>query len=247
MSEPASVMTDAFRTEAERIVARYPHARSAMMPLLYLAQSQDGAVTREGMQRVAEVLGLRTAEVEAVVTFYTMYQRPPCGSYVLSVCTNLSCALRGGRRLLEVALEELGEEAHRGVSEDGMVTVHEEECLAACDAAPVVQVNFSNYDRVTEDGLRGLIAALRRGEPPPPARGETPMDLRETSRVLAGAGGPLDTSRPSAPVDDAEPGPAAATPGRMGEDTGGRGTVEPQPGSANPPGPEAEAGAEGDG
>jgi NADH-quinone oxidoreductase subunit E len=191
-----------FAELAPRIVARYPHPRSAMMPLLYLVQAEEGHVSREGMQRVAEVLGLRTAEVEAVVTFYTMYQRPPCGKYVLSVCTNLSCALLGGRRLLEVALEELGEEAHRGVSEDGMVTVHEEECLAACDAAPVVAVNFSNYDRVTEDGLRDLIGALRRGEPPPPSRGEPPADLQQTSRVLAGVDGPLDVLRPKAPSED---------------------------------------------
>ena len=189
-------MTPAFREEAARIVARYPTSRSAMMPLLYLAQAEDGGVTREGMQRVAEVLGLTTAEVEGVVTFYTMYQRPPCGAYVLSVCTNLSCALAGGRRLFEVALEELGEEAHRGVSEDGMITLHEEECLAACDAAPVVQVNFTNYDRVDEDGIRGLIAALRRGEPPAPARGPAPETLQATSRVLAGLGGPADVVRP---------------------------------------------------
>jgi NADH-quinone oxidoreductase subunit E len=198
-----SQTTDAFREQAERIVARYPNARSAMMPLLYLAQSEDGSVTREGMQRVAEVLGLRTAEVEAVVTFYTMYHHPPCGRYVLSVCTNLSCALLGGRRLLETALEELGEEAHRGVSADGAVTVHEEECLAACDAAPVVQVNYANYDRMTEDGLRELIAALRRGEPPPPARGEAPGDLQTTSRALAGLDGPLDRLRPRAPEEGA--------------------------------------------
>jgi NADH-quinone oxidoreductase subunit E len=177
-----------FRDRAQAIIERYPpdRKRSAMMPLLYLAQAEDGAVTREGMQRVADVLGLRTAEVEAVVTFYTMYQRPPCGKYVLSVCTNLSCALTGGRRLLEVALEELGEEAHRGVSGDGMVTVHEEECLAACDAAPVVQVNFANYDRVSEDGLRELIAALRAGQPPAPARGPVPGTIEEVSLQLAG-------------------------------------------------------------
>lgn len=182
MTEP----TDAFREQAARIMGRYPTTRSAMMPLLYLVQSEDGSVTREGMQRVAEVLGLTTAEVEAVVTFYTMYQRPPCGKYVLSICTNLSCALLGGRRLMEVALEELGEEAHRGVSADGMVTLHEEECLAACDAAPMVAVNFVNYDRVTEDGLRSLIDGLRRGEPPAPSRGPVPGDLRATSRALAG-------------------------------------------------------------
>jgi NADH-quinone oxidoreductase subunit E len=188
-----------FTDRAQDIVARYPadRKRSAMMPLLYLAQAEDGAVTREGMQRVAEVLGLKTAEVEAVVTFYTMYQRPPCGDYVLSVCTNLSCALLGGRRLMEVALEELGEESHRGVSADGKVTVHEEECLAACDAAPVVSVNFVNYDKVSEDGLRTIIEGLRRGEPPAPARGPAPATLREVSRTLAGVPAPAVAKEPA--------------------------------------------------
>jgi NADH-quinone oxidoreductase subunit E len=83
-----------------------------------------------------------------------------------------------------------------------MVTVHEEECLAACETAPVVQVNFANYDRVTPDGLRELIAALRRGEPPAPSRGEAPGDLQATSRVLAGVDGPLDVLRPGPPVED---------------------------------------------
>ncbi|HYU57922.1 MAG TPA: NADH-quinone oxidoreductase subunit NuoE [Actinomycetota bacterium] len=174
-----------FAAQAREIVERYPHLRSALMPLLYLAQSLEGHVSREGMQAVASALGLTTAEIEAVVTFYTMYRRPGCGRYLVSICTNLSCALRGGRRLMELVLEELGPEALEATA-DGAITVHEEECLAACDAAPVVQVNWLNYDRVSEDDLRHLLAALRDGTPPPPARGPVPGTLSAVSRVLAG-------------------------------------------------------------
>lgn len=173
------------RKRAQTIAARYPTRRSAMMPLLYMVQSAEGWVSRDGLQEVADILGVTTAEVEAVATFYTMYRLRPAGRYVLSICTNLSCALLGGKRLLERAHEALGPEAE-AVTPDGAITVHEEECLGACDAAPVVQVNFTNYDRITEERLIEIIDALRRGEPPPPSRGPVPGDLRATSRILAG-------------------------------------------------------------
>ncbi|MBI4259328.1 MAG: NAD(P)H-dependent oxidoreductase subunit E [Actinobacteria bacterium] len=182
-----SVLTPELRRESEEIAARYPTRRSALMPLLYLVQSAEGWVSREGLQEVADVLGITTAEVEAVATFYTMFRLEPAGRYVVSICTNLSCALRGGKALYERAHELMGPGAEQ-VTEDGMLTLHEEECLGACDAAPLVQVNFANYDRVTEEGLAELIEALRRGDPPPPSRGEHPGDLKATSRLLAGLG-----------------------------------------------------------
>ena len=180
-----------FAAQAREIVERYAHPRSALMPLLYLTQSIEGHVSREGMQAVAGALGLTTAEVEAVVTFYTMFRRPGCGRYLVSICTNLSCALRGGQRLMELALEELGPEAMEATA-DGAITLHEEECLGACDAAPVVQVNWLNYDRVGEDDLRRLLAALREDNPPAPSRGPVPGTLSAVSRVLAGLGEAVD-------------------------------------------------------
>jgi NADH-quinone oxidoreductase subunit E len=171
---------------ARRIIEKYPVERSALVPLLYLVQSEVGWVPRQGMREVAELLGLRTAEVEAVATFYTMLKLHPCGRYVLSICTNPSCALLGGRRLLERAHEVLGQESER-ITADGLFTVEEEECLAACDTAPVVAVNYVFYDRVTEDGLDAMIEAIRRGEVPAASRGEVD-DLRTISRELAGAG-----------------------------------------------------------
>src|SRR5919204_5612925 len=160
------LLTDELRAKAEEIKARYPDQRSAMMPLLYLVQSVEGYASREGMHEVAELLGLTTADVEAVATFYTMIRNRPAGKYILSVCTNLSCGLLGGKRLYERAHEILGPGCE-GVTDDGLLTLHEEECLGACEQAPVVQVNFLNYARMTEDRLRELVDALRAGSPPP--------------------------------------------------------------------------------
>ncbi|HZD80578.1 MAG TPA: NAD(P)H-dependent oxidoreductase subunit E [Actinomycetota bacterium] len=183
-----AVLTPELREQAEGIKARYPRGRerSAVMPLLYLMQSVDGRVTREGLQEVADLLGITTAEVEAVATFYTMIRLAPTGRYLLAVCTNLPCALHGGRETLEAARRAAGIPEGEEVSEDGLFTVDEEECLAACDAAPVVSVNFANYDRTSAERVTELIEALRRGEEPAPSRGPFPGDVRRMSRVLAG-------------------------------------------------------------
>jgi len=172
---------------AERIVARYPKGRerSAILPLLYLAQSAEGHVSREGLREVAGLLGITTAEVEAVATFYTMIRLRPAGRHVVSVCTNLACVLRGAEGVYARAREALGPGCEE-VTEDGMFTLHEEECLGACDAAPLVQVNSASYHRVTPDRVVEMIDAIRRGEPPTPSHGEFPGDFRQVSRILAG-------------------------------------------------------------
>ena len=106
-----AVLSDELRARAEEIKARYPDQRSALMPLLYLVQSVEGHVSREGMREVAELLGLTTADVEAVATFYTMIRNRPTGRYVLAVCTNVSCALLGAKHLYEGCRELLGPNA----------------------------------------------------------------------------------------------------------------------------------------
>jgi NADH-quinone oxidoreductase subunit E len=179
------VLSEETRAEAERIVARYPTRRSALIPLLYLVQSEVGWVPRQGMREVAEILGLTTAEVEAVATFYTMLKLHPCGKYVISICTNPSCALLGGRRLYERAGELLGDRAAQ-MTEDGMFTLEEEECLAACDKAPVLAVNYVYFDKVTEEGLEKMIAGIRDGKVPEAARGGVPGELKDISKTLAG-------------------------------------------------------------
>jgi NADH-quinone oxidoreductase subunit E len=182
-----AVLEGEVRARAEEVMARYPSRRSALLPLLYLVQSVEGHVTREGMREAAELVGLATAEVEAVATFYTMFKRHPTGRWILSVCTNVSCAVLGGARVYDRAREALGDDA-REVTEDGAFTLEEVECLGACDAAPVVQVNYCSYDRVTEDGVVDLIERLRAGDVPEPARGPKPVPHDQTARILAGLG-----------------------------------------------------------
>jgi len=174
--------------EARAIVARYPKGRerSAIMPLLYLGQSIDGMVSREVLREVAGLLGCTTAEVEAVASFYSMYRLRPTGTHVVNVCTNLACKLRGAGDVFEAA-HRAAEMAHgQEVSEDGLLTLHEEECLGVCDFAPAVQINFANHDEVTPERMEAMIASLRAGEVPSPARGPAFASFRAASRALAG-------------------------------------------------------------
>jgi NADH-quinone oxidoreductase subunit E len=182
------VLPTELRANAAEIASRYPpgRERSAILPLLYLVQSVQGRVTQDGLREVGEILGITTAEVEAVASFYTMLRLRPTGKHVVSVCTNLSCALRGANGVLEAAFDAAEISEGEEVSPDERVTVHEEECLGACDAAPVVQVDFASHDRVTPERMRELVASLRAGEVPEPSRGEAPEDFRAASRILAG-------------------------------------------------------------
>ena len=175
--------------EAKEILGRYPEGRerSAIMPLLYLTQSVEGHISRDGLKEVAGLLDLTTAEVEAVASFYSMYRLRPTGTHVVSVCTNLACMLRGARDVYQAAHEAAEMRHGQEQSEDELITLHEEECLGVCDFAPVVQVNFANHDRVTPERMRELIGALRDGSVPEPSRGGPRVtSFKAASRVLAG-------------------------------------------------------------
>ncbi|MEP6758435.1 MAG: NAD(P)H-dependent oxidoreductase subunit E [Actinomycetota bacterium] len=174
--------------DARTILGRYPeaHQRSAIMPLLYLAQSIEGMVGREALREIGELLGITTAEVEAVASFYSMYRLLPTGEHLVTVCTNLSCKLRGAEVVYEAAREAAGILHGEELSPDGLFTVHEEECLGVCDFAPAVQFNVCNHDNVTPGRMRELIAALRDGEVPTPARGPAFGSFKAASRALAG-------------------------------------------------------------
>jgi NADH-quinone oxidoreductase subunit E len=183
-----AVFEGALLHDARTVIARYPggRERSAVMPLLYLVQSAEGRVSRDGLREVAELLGITTAEVEAVATFYTMYRMRPTGEHLVNVCTNLACMLRGGKDVYEAAHEAAGMAHGQEISDDGMITLHEEECLGVCDFAPAVQIDFMNHDNVSPERMRELIAQLRAGEVPTPARGPKVDSFRHASRVLAG-------------------------------------------------------------
>jgi NADH-quinone oxidoreductase subunit E len=171
--------------DATEIIARYPSARSALLPLLHLVQSEDGCLTPAGIAFCAAQLGLTHAEVTAVATFYSMYRRTPTGEYLVGVCTNTLCAIMGGDAILEALQDHLG--IHAGqTTDDGRVTLEHVECNAACDYAPVVMVNWEFFDNQTPSSARDLVDGLRAGEPPLPTRGAPLCTFRETARTLAG-------------------------------------------------------------
>ena len=150
------------RQRALELVSLYPRARSAMLPLLHLAQEQDGYVTDEAMAEIAELTGTTPAEVRGTAAFYDMFHLEPVGKYVVGVCTNIACLLAGGEDLLAHASATLGC-AVGGTSPDGLFTLEETECLADCNIAPVVQVNHRYVRTTTPELFDALVDDLRNG------------------------------------------------------------------------------------
>jgi NADH-quinone oxidoreductase subunit E len=144
-----SFFTEANRTRAKEIVARYPRAKSAILPLAHLAQDQHGWLSADAMTEIAELTGVTTADVQGTCSFYTMLKLRPCGRFVVSVCTNVTCLVTGGPEILE-HLEHL-------YATDTDVTVEEVECLAACGGAPAMQVNYEFHERVSPDSAQSLV------------------------------------------------------------------------------------------
>jgi NADH-quinone oxidoreductase subunit E len=194
-------LTEQTRLEAAEIIARYPVARSALLPMLHLVQSVQGYVSPEGVTFCAEQLGLTKAEVGAVATFYTMYKRRPTGRHLVSVCTNTLCSVLGGQRIMDALSEDLGVH-HDETAADGSITLEHAECLAACDYAPVVTVDYEFYDQQDVESARELVAALRRGEKPLPTRGAPLTDFKGISRQLAGFNQHADAAAARAAVDN---------------------------------------------
>ncbi len=150
------------RQRAEELVSLYPRRRSAMLPLLHLAQEQDGYLSDAGMAEVAELTGTTPAEVRGTAAFYDMFHLEPVGRYVVGVCTNIACLLAGGEDLLEHARRTLGCEVGH-TSADGLFTLEETECLADCNIAPAVQVNHRYVHATTPEELDRLVEDLRAG------------------------------------------------------------------------------------
>jgi NADH-quinone oxidoreductase subunit E len=150
------------RQRAEELVALYPRPRSAMLPLLHLAQEQDGYVSPEGIAEVAELTGTTTADVRGTAAFYDMFHLEPVGKYVVGVCTNIACLLSGGLELLEHASATLGC-AVGSTSDDGLFTLEETECLADCNFAPCVQVNHRFVRTTNAEAFDTLVGELRDG------------------------------------------------------------------------------------
>ena len=140
---------------AHEIVARYPRPKSAILPLAHLAQDQDGWLSPEAMREIAGLVGVTPAEVNGTCSFYTMFKRRPCGRYVVSVCTNVTCLVLGGPEILE-HLEER-------YAEDADVTVEEVECLAACGNAPSMQVNYEFHEHLNPELAAAIVDDYKSG------------------------------------------------------------------------------------
>jgi NADH-quinone oxidoreductase subunit E len=184
---------------AQQIVARYPRKRSALIPLLHVAQEQDGWVTPEAMEHVAELLDLTPAEVLGTCSFYEMFKREPVGRYLVGVCTNISCMLLGAYELLEHAERSLGCKVG-GTTADGVFTLEEMECIAACVWAPALQVNYRYFENVSPEAFDQLVDDLRAGR----LAGEVPPH------------GVLTRVRQAANVPETEAADPTVRPGKVG-------------------------------
>jgi NADH-quinone oxidoreductase subunit E len=188
----APPLSPAFHEGARKIIARYPpgRERSALLPLLYLAQSEHGYVSADAMGEIAGLLEMTKAEVAAVQTFYTMFKRHPQGRWLVSICTQPSCTLAGANEI-KARLEADCGISCGGTTSDGLVSLEEVECLCACDGAPVVSVNYENYEKIDAEYMASIVATLRSGgSPPPAARGDTPEDFAAVNRRMSGLEAP---------------------------------------------------------
>ncbi|MCU0312182.1 MAG: NAD(P)H-dependent oxidoreductase subunit E [Acidimicrobiales bacterium] len=173
---------------AHEIVGRYPRPKSALIPLLHLAQEQDGHVTGDAMAHIAELVDVTPAEVYGTASFYEMFKFEPVGRYMVNICTNISCQLMGGEELLHHAEQRLGIVPGQTTA-DGLFTIEDVECIAACTEAPCLQVNYRYFHRITHDEFDTLVddlAAGRRDDIPPHGtlarvRQQIPADRRAGS------------------------------------------------------------------
>jgi len=147
---------------AKEIIGRYPRARSATIPLLHLAQQQDGYVTNEAMAHIGELVGATSAEVYGTASFYEMFKFEPVGKYLINICGTLSCALMGAEDLMHHAEHKLGVKLG-GTTDNGMFTLERAECQAACTEAPCLQVNYRYRFRVTNADFDALVDDLASG------------------------------------------------------------------------------------
>ncbi len=178
-------LTEKTRAEMVELASRYPHARSAVLPMLHLVQSEDGYVTGDGIIMCAEVLGLTTAEVKAVASFYTMFKDEPVGEYHVGVCVNPGCGILGGDAIWDALTGELGV-GNDEVTQDGKISLERIECQAACTHAPVMTANWEFMDNMTPTTARQLVEDLRAGREVTSTRGPVIRDFKATERTLSG-------------------------------------------------------------
>ncbi len=203
-SARSTQITEETWTELREIAARYPQARSALLPMLHLVQSVEGRVTPAGIEACSSILGISNADVSGVATFYTMYKRKPIGDYHVGVCTTALCAIMGGDVVYDRLQKHLGV-GNDETTDDGKITLEHLECNAACDYAPVMMVNWEFFDNMTPESACAVVDRLRAGDEVTPTRGARIGTWKEAERVLAGY-----------PDGRADEGPTSGAPSRLG-------------------------------
>jgi len=177
VTEPVR-LSDSAESRAQELIAAYPQSRSAVMPLLYIAQEELGYINQQAIEWVAEKLSMPPVQVWEVATFYTMFYKKPVGRYHVQVCRTLPCALRGARRISEFLHKRFGLQPGE-VSADGVWSFEEVECLGSCGTAPMCQINDAFFENLTEERLDQLLTRIEKEQP----------DLRlSTVRDSLGAG-----------------------------------------------------------
>ena len=152
------------KKRVDEIKSRYPQPRSAVMPLIYIAQEEIGHINEEAILWVAEQVDMAPVHVRELVTFYTMYYSKPVGKYHVQVCRTLSCALCGAKDLSKKLHEKLALEPGE-VSEDGLWSYEEVECLGSCGTAPMCEINDTYFENLTADKLEEIMARIEKEQP----------------------------------------------------------------------------------
>ena len=137
---------------------------SAVLPALYLAQRDKNWLDDDDIQAVAEALDISVTHVHSIIGFYTLFRKQPTGKYLIQVCTDLPCALRGAEDFYRRLCERMGLDPEGGTTEDGLFTVEPVVCLAACDKAPCLQINLEYYENLTDEQIDEVISQLRRAD-----------------------------------------------------------------------------------
>lgn len=157
------MLSEKSKSTIQALLPRYQTKQSAMLPALYLAQKEHGYLTEEAIREVAEILEVDPTEVLGVSGFYSLLYTEPIGKYVVQICDDLPCALRGAEEFADHVCRKLGVKSGQ-TTPDGMFTVERVMCLGACDKAPVMQVNLEFYENMTPEAADRLIEDLRNGQ-----------------------------------------------------------------------------------
>jgi len=152
-------LSSGLKKKIEEIVSHYPKKEAALLPVLHLVQRERGSITAEEERIVAGLLGLHPIKVREVVTFHTMFMQKPLGTYHIQVCSNLTCSLLGGEKLIDYLQKKLGVRIGETTG-DGRFTLSQVECLGACEQAPCMMVNFNYYGHLDRDKLDAILGGL---------------------------------------------------------------------------------------